>query len=128
MARNPFVKPTTVRLALEHGDWLEVKARLTAGEYRDRLAREYMLNGDTGKHVVDMRATGFALVEAYVVAWSFVDASDAVVPFSPDALRAMDADTFREVLAAVQAHDVADDARRSEEKNARGGSTGSERI
>lgn len=171
MARNPFVKPQTVRINLADvhrqklaaarerlakavdgsvdarvlaeqvadlerdvaaaeasGDWLEVKQRLTAGEYRERLAREYTLDAETGRQVVDVRQTGFALVAAYVVDWSFVDDTGASVPFSEDALRTVDADTFREIHAAVQAHDQADDARRSEEKNVRAGSRGSEPI
>lgn len=123
MARNPFVKPETVRLPLTGGDWLEVKKRLTAGEYRDRLAREYKQDEVSGRLSMDIRQSGIALIVAYVVDWSFQDDRQQSVPFSEDALKAVDIDTFRELLQAVEAHDAADEAARSEEKNARAGAT-----
>ena len=123
MARNPFVAPTTVRLPLAGGDWIEVKARLTAGEYHDRLAREYRTNPDNGKTEVDTRGSTVSIILAYVVDWSYVDDKGAPVPFTEDALRAVDVDTWREIRDAVQAHDLADEVKRSEEKNARAGST-----
>lgn len=119
MARNRFVKPDTVRLSISDGDWLEVKKRLTAGEYRERLAREYV-QGDDQKLRADLRQSGIALIVAYVVDWSLTD-DGRVVPFSEDALRAVDIDTFREILRAVEAHDEADEAARSAEKNAPAG-------
>jgi hypothetical protein len=123
MARNPFVKPDTVRLELTGGDWLEVKKRLTAGEYRERLAREYTADAISGRMALDMRQAGFALIVSYAVGWSFIDAEKAPVPFSEDALKAVDIDTFREILQAVEAHDAADEAARSAEKNERAGAT-----
>ena len=119
MARNRFVKPDTVRLSISDGDWLEVKKRLTAGEYRERLAREYV-QGDDQKLRADLRQSGIALIVAYVVDWLLTD-DGRVVPFSEDALRAVDIDTFREILRAVEAHDEADEAARSAEKNAPAG-------
>lgn len=119
MARNRFVKPDTVRLSISEGDWLEVKKRLTAGEYRERLAREYV-QGDDNRLRADLRQSGIALIVAYVVEWSLTDDGRAV-PFTEDALRAVDIDTFREILHAVEAHDAADEAARSAEKNDQAG-------
>ncbi len=123
MARNPFVKPDVVRLPLAGGDWVDIKKRLTAGEYRDRLAKEYKQDELSGRLSMDIRQTGLALLVAYIVEWSFVNDREQPVPFSEDALKGVDIDTFRELLEAVQAHDDADEALRSEEKNARAGAT-----
>jgi hypothetical protein len=121
MARNRFVKPDTVRLPISDGDWIEVKKRLTAGEYRERLAREYV-HGDDNRLRADLRQQGIALVVSYVVDWSFTD-DGRLVPFSENALKSVDVDTFREILQAVEAHDDADDAARSAEKNAPAGAS-----
>jgi hypothetical protein len=121
MARNRFVKPETVRLSISDGDWIEVKKRLTAGEYRERLAREYV-HSDDNRLRADLRQQGIALVVSYVVDWSFTD-DGRLVPFSEDALKSVDVDTFREILQAVEAHDDADDAARSAEKNAPAGAS-----
>jgi hypothetical protein len=123
VARNPFVKPETVRLSLSDGDWMDVKKRLTAGEYRERLAREWHQSEETGRMSLDMRQTGVALIAAYALDWSFVDEKGQPVPFSEDALRAVDIDTFREVLKVVEAHDAADEAARSAEKNGSAGAS-----
>ena len=119
MARNRFVKPDTVTLPISDGDWVEVKRRLTAGEYRERLAREYAL-GDDNRFRADLRQQGIAMIAAYVVEWSLTDDGKAV-PFTEDALKSVDIDTFREILKAVEAHDEADEAARSAEKNAPAG-------
>jgi len=121
MARNRFPKPTTIRLPLSDGEWVEVKTRLTAGEYRDRLTREY-IQGTDGLMRIDMRQTGLALIVSYVVAWSLTS-DGAPVPFSEDALLATDIDTFREIRVAVEAHDEADAAALSAEKNDQAGPT-----
>ena len=119
MARNPFVKPDTVRLELRDGDFLIVRKQLNAGEYHDMFARvmkplqpdDRPRDAATQIQMDPMRASR-AEVLAYLVDWSFVDDTGAPITLrgqSPDfieaALRNIDLDTYNEIVAAVQAHE-----------------------
>ncbi len=121
MARDRFPKPQTTRLPLSDGEWIEVKRRLTAGEYHGLLQRQYVLQ-ENGRMQMDIRYAGLAQVLAYVTDWSLSDGGKPV-PFSEAALMSTDIDTFREIKKAVEAHDEADEAARSAEKNDQGGPT-----
>lgn len=121
MARERFPKPLTVRLPISDGDWVEVKKRLTAGEYHGLLQRQYVVQSD-GRMQMDIRYAGLALMLAYLVDWSLTT-DGKPVPFDEAALLSTDIDTFREIRKAVEAHDEADEAARSAEKNDHAGPT-----
>src|SRR5262245_16702252 len=66
-----------VQAALDAGDWIEIKKRLTAGEQRKSFARHYVATGN-GEFRTDPFQTGISLIVAYLVDWSFADDSGKV--------------------------------------------------
>jgi len=124
--RSRFVRPETRRLELTDGDWITVRARLTAGEQQALEARQYQYDGD-GKLRVDLTQVRFAIVAAYLVDWSFPEFSIRGVPLETvdTAVRNLDPDDFAEVRAAVEAHVDQMRTERDEEKKRRTGATAS---
>jgi len=113
----------TKRLALSDGQWIAVKKRLTAGEYRDML-RRMSTQKDDGTLVVNSLETGRARCVAYLVDWSPADWPPIRHAGRDDlavALDALDPDDFEEVKDAVMAHEVAMLEERTEEKKRRAG-------
>jgi len=120
----------TKRLPLSDGQWVAVKKRLTAGEYRDML-RRMSTQKDDGTLVVNSLETGRARCVAYLVDWSPPDWPPIRHAGRDDlavALDALDPDDFEEVKDAVMAHEVAMLEERAEEKKRRSGMTASARI
>lgn len=116
MGRNRFVQPTITRLDLTDGDWIEIKTELNAGERRHafgRLVKE-MRAGENA--MLDPEQVGLTRLAEYIVAWSFVDASGQAVPVSEAAINALDVDSFGELVAAIDKHEAAHEAKRSAEK------------
>jgi hypothetical protein len=115
----------TKRLPLSDGQWILVKTRLTAGEYRD-LLRRMSTQKDDGTLIVNTLETGRARCVAYLVDWSppdwppirHVGADDRA-----QALDALDPDDFEEVKDAINGHEAAMLAERTEEKKRRTGAT-----
>jgi hypothetical protein len=106
MPSNPFLDPTRVtRLPLAGDDWIEVHDELTVGQLRD-LSRAIRPPGSSGP---DYAAYPAARVLAYLVGWSFVDASGQPAPISAGALEFMRGQTFNTIVAAIDAHDAARD-------------------
>ena len=113
MGRVRIVVPAVVRLPLSEGDFIDCKAELNAGEYLD------LLSAITARDF-------FAKTIAYLVGWSFVDTSGAPVPYHlrltiderRATLRALDAQTLHEILAAIDEHEAAQEAAREEKKTA----------
>jgi hypothetical protein len=114
----------TERLELTEGDYLVVKKFLTAGEYRKMLRDSVKPvtmqpgagNGAAaaGALVLDPLAAGLALVLAYLLDWSFLDADGRplVIADQPASvvraqLDAIDAAAYMEVQRAIQAHQSA---------------------
>lgn len=102
-----FVSPQTTALTLEDGAVLTVKQRLTYGERSD--AYEAIARDSEGRAKPSSLAV--EMVIAYLVDWTITGDDGAIVPFRglPHAdqvstLRAMDADAFRELSDAVDAH------------------------
>lgn len=129
--RSRVVRPETTRLDISGGDWLIVKRRLNAGEQRRQFARMYR-DHSGGRLTVDPLQTGMALVLAYLLDWSLVDETGAVIDIrdSDDAtkeaaLDAIDYDSFVEIKDAVQAHDKANDAETDALKKMASGATSS---
>lgn len=120
MARNRFVKPQTVRLELSDGDWIEVKKELNAGEHRrvfGRLVKD-MRAGERAQ--LDPEQVGLTKVVEYLVAWSLED-NGKPVEITEGAINSLDAQTFGEIVKAIDAHEAAVDAEIEARKNAMDG-------
>lgn len=121
MARSPFVTPDTVRLPLAEGDWVDVKKYLTAGEKKALEGAGLVAIKRTSDPAegaafeLDFKRLGLALIEAYAVDWSFVDAKGAPTKPTPENIAALDPDTATELQDAISAHVQ----RMEAEKNAR---------
>jgi len=116
MARNRFVKPQTVRLELSDGDWIEVKKELNAGEHRrvfGRLVKD-MRAGERAQ--LDPEQVGLTKVVEYLVAWSLED-NGKPVEVTEGAINSLDAQTFGEIVKAIDAHEAAVDAEIEARKN-----------
>jgi hypothetical protein len=121
-------RPEVVRLEISQGDWLLVKKHLTAGEQR-AIFRRMMREGITSDRVDPVRV-GWAKMVGYLLDWSIEDADGQPVVIRDKseedigaALDALDVDSFREILAAIDTHEEAMAAELAAEKN--GQATGS---
>jgi len=115
-------RPETVKVDISQGDWLLVKKHLTSGEHRKRLSR--MLNPDGTVQPVNV---GVTKIVSYLLDWSIADADDkpVVIRDQPEdvvqaALDALDVESFKEILTAIEAHEDAMQAVRDAEKNVQG--------
>jgi len=109
--RSRFVRPETRRLELTDGDWITVKARLTAGERRAMFARMYKTvekSDGTPQQIPDLERVGFARLAAYLVDWSFPEfpIRSVSVEALESALRNLEDDDFGELLTALDAHEL----------------------
>ena len=117
MPRNRFVKPEAVTLPLSDGDWILVKRQLNAGEQRTMFVRMMMktpeaFNGGPPQEPrIDPAEVMLSTILTYLVDWSFVDDTGArVVIFRQPievvraALDAIDVESYKEIVDAVQTH------------------------
>ena len=123
-----FVRPGTTRLPLSDNQWLVVRQRLSAGEYRAHLKRSSTV-GDDGVRRLDMLDHGLSLIVAYLVDWSLEapirGVSEAELVSTLDAL---DPPHFAEIKTAIETHEDAMTAERAAEKNATDGAKASPAI
>lgn len=111
MPTCPLVTPTTDRLTLSTGDWVDVKRELNAGEYFDYLVK-----------LSDRQP--FAKLLAYVVKWSFLDYDGAPLAYDleqPDterlaAIRHFAIPLIRELTDTLDRHEKTVDAARDAKK------------
>jgi len=111
MGRSRVVVPEVVRLALSDGDYIDVKRDLNAGEYFDLLTAM-------------AERQKFSKILAYVVGWSFVGPDDHPIPYTlddpeqarRDTIGALDKATLRELIAAIDKHEGAQDAALAKKK------------
>jgi hypothetical protein len=97
--------PELVRLPLSEGEYLDVHRELNAGQYIELLSA-----------LVDRKP--FAKAVAYLVAWSFVGLDGQPLPYDLDlpedvrraTLGALDKGTMREITAALDKHEAAEEA------------------
>lgn len=114
MGRSRVVKPEIVRLALSDGDWIDVKRELNAGEYQGFIESVSMPREFGEKPLVNQGAVGPNRLLLYLVGWSFTGIDDAPLPYDAsmpanlriDTIRSLDADTFSEMITALDAHEV----------------------
>lgn len=113
MGRNRLVYPEEVRLPLSDGDYIDVKKQLNAGEYRKVLYDQFKdTEGD--KVVLDHSKVGMVKLLAYLLGWSFVGRNNDPIPYrldQPEEIRratidSLDQDTYRELIAAINAHEA----------------------
>lgn len=124
MSRYRFVEDEVVRLSLSDGDWIDVKKVLNAGEYR-KLVYAQFKDTDGDKVILDHAQVGIAKVVAYLLGWSFLDRDQRPEPYSldlPEATRRnlidnLDQATYRELLAAINAHEERQDLELTAKKN-----------
>lgn len=103
MARRRFVRTDVVRLDLSGGDWIDVKRELSIGEAR---AFAFDTVDEDGKRAIGESI--FRRVVAYLVGWSFRDEDGAPVVVSRDAIEALDAESFGEIVGAINGHERAE--------------------
>ena len=114
-----FVQPSTVKIDLGDGDWLQVKRELSAGELKAmRTASFTYMQGapttddaaqagkadDEVKLGVDWRKLAVAKILAYVIDWNAKDAQGRPVPFSRDAIEQLAMPDFERIENAINAH------------------------
>jgi hypothetical protein len=113
MGRNRLVYPEEVRLPLSDGDYIDVKKQLNAGEYRKVLYDQFKdTEGD--KVVLDHSKVGMVKLLAYLLGWSFVSRNNDPIPYrldQPEEIRratidSLDQETYRELIAAINAHEA----------------------
>lgn len=135
MGVSRFVRPETATLTISNGDTLTVKKRLTAGEVRAKLAREYIAGAD-GKFHADPFQFGVAIITAYLLDWSLTDEDGTPVPIKgiplddlTSIIDNLDPDSFGEIVAAISAHEEAlGKAKADAKKKTRSGATASSAI
>lgn len=126
-------RPETKRIDLSDGEWILVKKHLTAGEQRS-IFRRMMREGMTGDQIDSVRV-GWSKMVGYLLDWSATDADNHPIVIrdrSEDevgaALDALDVDSFREILTAIESHEAEMDRARAEEKKILSGALVSSRI
>lgn len=127
MSRNRVVAPEVVRLPLSDGDILEVKRTLNAGEYRALIYSQFKESADGEKVVLDHSKVGMAKLLAYIVGWTFVGFNGQPLPYRPDepedirraTIDGLDQETYRELIAAVTAHEEREEAALEAQKKTR---------
>lgn len=111
MGRNRVVYPEEVRIPLSDGDYIDVKKELNAGEYRALIYSQF---SETEEPKLDYRKVGMAKILAYLLGWSFCGKHDERLPYRPDqpeeirraTIDSLDQDTYRELVAAIDAHEA----------------------
>ena len=129
MSRNRVVAPEVVRLPLSDGDILEVKRTLNAGEYRALIYSQFKESADGEKVVLDHSKVGMAKLLAYIVGWTFVGFNGQPLPYRPAPeepehiggarIDGLDQETYRELIAAVTAHEEREEAALEAQKKTR---------
>lgn len=119
------VDPETVTIQISGEDWIEVKKRLSYGEFNKMQASLVSEIRQDGRVTPNLENVEIAQVLAYLVDWSLIDSKGKTIPIDTEgrkraAVESLHKDTVKEIVAAVTAHVEAMEARRSEEKNDQG--------
>jgi hypothetical protein len=105
-----------IAAAQADADWIDVKKELTAGEHRHiftGLVKQMHLGEKTE---LDPDQLGKTKLLEYIVGWSFVGFDGQPEPVSESAIDCLDQDTYAELMAAIDAHEAAETARREDGK------------
>ncbi len=102
-----FTAGTTDRLPVTTAtgdEWIDVKHRLNAGEYEDMFEGWYDATGRF--HASRVRRVKCL---AYITGWSLAE-DGKPVPFTNDALRALELPVFKAIADVVEAHEETSEA------------------
>jgi hypothetical protein len=124
MPRCRVVAPEEVRLPLSDGDYIDVKKELNAGEYRKLLFDQFKDAPSSDAVILDPAKIGISKLLAYILGWNLVGFHNEPLPYridQPEEVRratidSLDKSTYRELIAAVTAHEAAEDARLEAQK------------
>lgn len=121
------VRPETDTLQISDGDWLLVKKRLSHGDQQEAFANKYIT--DAFGQRVNLRRAGMDKVLAYLLDWSLTGLDDKPLAIKgqpievvESALNLIDPESFTEISAAIDAHELAEATKRAEQKKTRSGS------
>jgi len=127
------VRPDTKRLTISNGDWLLVKKRLNRGEQQEAFAFLYTAT-EFGSRL-NLRLVGMGRVLAFLVDWSLTGLDDEPLEIRGKSLdevaavlNSIDGESVQEIIAAIDAHELAMAAEREAAKNGTGGAIGSAAI
>lgn len=121
-----------VTLDLSDGDWIQIKADLTAGDERDITGKSIRGYSDGGKRVdIDPEKLSFMTAATYITAWSLLDQDGRAIVWPANGTLEQRLDVLRSKLSNADMREI-DDAisayrtRRQEEleKNGPGSATG----
>src|SRR4026209_1344328 len=123
MGASWFVRPETSRLLLSEGQWLLVKQRLTAGEFRAHIKRSSRM-GDDGVRRLHFIDHHLSRIVAYLLDWSLEANIRGVSEQDLTAtLDGLDPQRSVEISAAVGGDETAMTAAREEKKTTTPGET-----
>ena len=135
MGRDRIVEPDSERLYISDGDYIDVKKRLNHGEHDDYLARisPFQTPGEPVR--METRQIRTSKVLAYLLGWSLTQ-KNKPIPYSDDmpekaridVLNSLDKETFKEIHAAIDAHEDKSEATSAAAKNGTGGANESPAI
>lgn len=113
--RSRFVDPTTVRLDLSDGDWVEAKRGLSYAE-QERISSALMrsMSSASDEIGIDWAKHRLLRLESWLTDWSFRGADGKPVTLSRAAIASLDPDTAGEINAALDAHIAGLDAAKKE--------------
>jgi hypothetical protein len=108
-----------IRDAELDGDYIDVKAELTAGETH-KVFSDIVKTARSGEAwELEPELVGITRIMQYLKGWSFTQ-DDVPVPITEGALRQLDVDTMREINNALDWHEENVEAARAARKNGRG--------
>jgi len=122
------VRPEQDRLPLADDQWVLVRRRLNAGEYRAHLKRSSTLD-DAGDRRIDALEHGLSTVVSYLIGWSNPIAlqDENGAPLDPETLvpivNSLSPERFNDIKQAIEAHVAKQEAARAAEKKTDGTTT-----
>lgn len=117
-------RPETTVLSISQGDTITVRKHLTSGESRAIARQSYVTDPVSGSTVMGNPVDiGLARVCGYLIDWTLTDARQepiAIWQQPPDVVRAaldaIDPECYVEILRAIELHDDAMRAERTQKK------------
>ena len=106
-SRSRFVVPSTVRLPLSEGDWIEVHERLSYAESERLTMAAFKPITYTGGGVepeMDWVSHRMLRIQTWLVDWSFLNGDGKSVPVTRENIERLDTDTADEINEALDAH------------------------
>lgn len=107
LGKNRIVAPGSDRIGISDGDWIELKRELNTGDQKKlEVAGTKAPVIVDGKVVTPIDWGNYEIERAliFLTDWSLHGPEDKPLVISPDAIRALDIDTFNEINRAVIKH------------------------